>query len=320
MLAVREVHHKEGKEKHSLVSALQITEDILCLACVCGKVGGDDIHVEPFTDRLFLCVDLHTVKIGDLALDRLDRLVLVHTADMETDENITVGIQKLGEKSVVHLGRADLQKGRGAEFVRHRKFPRLSETEGGRRDKILDREAGRCKPAPFKGKPFAVRVEDTVQHLQPFTAGQLFCQGAHHLKMVERVGNDTGKPCPCRFNFLCLDGENKIFCFDTAVVAVFKLTSEHLGIALADMVEVIILRRDLDTLYEILTVHAVAYKGELQTDRSVVGVIHIAESFKNCGLIVGLGKLIIHVLKLDTAGPGLFIQTAQTVRVHLTER
>ena len=108
LLAVLEVHHKEGQKKHSLVSALQITEDILCLACVCGKVGGDDIHVEPFTDRLFLCVDLHTVKIGNLSLDGLDRLVLVHTADMEADENITVGIQKLGEQSVVHLGRADL--------------------------------------------------------------------------------------------------------------------------------------------------------------------------------------------------------------------
>ena len=100
----------------------------------------------------------------------------------------------------------------------------------------------------------------------------------------------------------------------------FKLTSEHLRIALADMVEVVVLCRDLDTLYEILPVHAVAHKGELQTDRSVVGVIHIAESFKNCRLIVGLGKLIIHILKLDTTGPAFFIQTAQTVRVHLTER
>ena len=138
--------------------------------------------------------------------------------------------------------------------------------------------------------------------------------------MVESVGNDTGKPRPCRLDILCLDGKGEILCFDKAVVAVFKLTSEHLRIALADMVEVVILRRDLDTLHEILPVHAVTHKGELHTDRSVVGVIHIAESFKNCRLIVGLGKLIIHVLKLDTTGPGLFIQTAQTVRVHLTER
>lgn len=100
----------------------------------------------------------------------------------------------------------------------------------------------------------------------------------------------------------------------------FKLTAEHLRIALADMVESVTKGGDLDTLYEILTVHAVAHKGELHTDRSVVGVIHIAERFKNSGLVVGLGKLIIHVLKLDTTGPGLFIQTAQTVRVHLTER
>lgn len=51
-----------------------------------------------------------------------------------------------------------------------------------------------------------------------------------------------------------------------------------------------------------------------------MGVIHIAEGFKNGSLVVGLCELIIHILKLDTAGPGRFIQTAKAVRVHLPER
>ena len=159
-----------------------------------------------------------------------------------------------------------------------------------------------------------------MQHLQPFFTRQLFCQGAHHLEMVEGVGYHTGKSRPRRLDILRLDGKDKVFCFDTAVVSFFKLTSEHLRVALADMVETVSLGRNLDTLYEILPVHTVANKGELHTDRSVVGVIHIAEGFKNRRLIVGFCKLIIHVLKLDTTGPALFIQTAQTVRVHLTER
>lgn len=320
MLAVREIHHKEGQEKHSLVSALQITKDILCLARISSNIGRDDIHIKPFTDCFFLCVDLHTVDIGYLSLDRLDLLVLVHTADMEADENITIGIQKFGEQSVVHLGCAYLQEGRGAEFVRHRKIPRLPETEGGWGNKILDRETRRGKPAPFKGKPFAVRVEDTVQHLQLFFTRKFFCQGTHHLKMSQGVGYHTGKPRPRRLDILCLDGKDKVFCFDTAVVSFFKLTAEHLRIALADMIETVSLGRDLDALDEILPVHAVAHKGEFHTDRSVVRVIHIAEGFKDCRLIVGLGKLIIYVLKLDTARPAFFIQTAKTVRVHLTER
>jgi len=115
-----------------------------------------------------------------------------------------------------------------------------------------------------------------VKNLQPFLARELFCQGTHDLEVSKRVGNDTGKPRPCRFYILRLDGENQVFCFDTAVVAVFKLTAEHLRIALADMVEAVTQGGDLDTLYKFLTVHAVAHKGELHTDRSVMRVIHIA--------------------------------------------
>ena len=51
-----------------------------------------------------------------------------------------------------------------------------------------------------------------------------------------------------------------------------------------------------------------------------MGVIHIAEGFKNRRLIVRLCKLIIHILELDTLRPGVVIQLAQAVRVHLAER
>ena len=82
LFAVRKVHDKECHEKHSLIPALQVAEDILRLARVGRKVGRNDIHIEPFTHRFFLRVDLHTVKVGNFSLDRLDRLVLIHTADM----------------------------------------------------------------------------------------------------------------------------------------------------------------------------------------------------------------------------------------------
>ena len=82
MFAVRKVHDKEGHEKHPLVPALQVAENVFRLARVGCKVGRDDIHIETFTHRFFLRVDLHTVKVGDLALDCLDRLCLIHTSDM----------------------------------------------------------------------------------------------------------------------------------------------------------------------------------------------------------------------------------------------
>ena len=48
-------------------------------------------------------------------------------------------------------------------------------------------------------------------------------------------------------------------------------------------------------------------------------VIHIAECFKNGGLVIGLCKLIIHIFKLNTARKCLFVQSAEPVRVHLPE-
>ena len=320
MLAVRKVHHQEGHQEHSLISALQVTEDILCLACVGGKVSGDDIHIETFPHRLFLRVDLHTVNVGDLPLDRLDRLVLIHAADMEADKQPAVRIQQFGEHTVIHFRCADLQKGHGTEFICHRELPCFTEAEGGRCDKILDRRAGRGKPAPFKGKPFPVRVQDAVEHFQPLLAAKLLCQSTHDLEMVEGIHDDPGKSCPCGFAVPCLDGEGQILCFDKTVVAPFKLLAEHLCVKLTDMVEVISLRRDLDTLHKILPVHAAAHKGELHPDRSVMGVIHIAEGFKDRRLVVRLCKLIIHILELDTLRPGVVVQLAQTVRVHLAER
>ena len=50
------------------------------------------------------------------------------------------------------------------------------------------------------------------------------------------------------------------YSFDKTVVAPFKLLAEHLRVKLTDMVEVISLRRDLDTLHKILSVHASAHK------------------------------------------------------------
>ena len=239
---------------------------------------------------------------------------------MEADKQPAVRIQQLGEHTVIHFRCADLQKGHGTEFIRHRELPCFTEAEGRWCDKILDRQAGRGKPAPFKGKPFPVRVQDAVEHFQPLLAAKLFCQSAHDLEMVEGVHDDPGKSCPCGFAVPCLDGEGQVLCFDKTVVAPFKLLAEHLCVKLTDMVEVISLRRDLDTLYKILPVHAAAHKGKLHPDRSVMGVIHIAEGFKDRRLVVRLCKLIIHILELDTLRPGVVVQLAQAVRVHLAER
>ena len=52
-----------------------------------------------------------------------------------------------------------------------------------------------------------------MQHLQPFLTVQIFCQSAHCLKVVQGIQHDTGKPCPCCLDILCLDGEDQELCF-----------------------------------------------------------------------------------------------------------
>ena len=158
-----------------------------------------------------------------------------------------------------------------------------------------------------------------MQHLQPFLAVQIFRQGTHCLKVVQGIQHDTGKPCPCGLDILCLDGEDQELCFYHAVVAMLQLAAEHIRIKGAYPVELIPLGRNLNTLAEIFLVYPSAHKGQLHADRSVMGVIHIAEGFKDGGLSVRLGELVIHILKLDAPAPGRIVQFAQPVRVHLPE-
>ena len=98
-----------------------------------------------------------------------------------------------------------------------------------------------------------------------------------------------------------------------------QLPAEHIGVKGAYPVEPVTLGGDLNSFAEILTVYLAAHKGQLHADRSVMGVIHIAEGFKDGGLSVRLGELVIHILKLDAPAPGLIVQLAQPVRVHLPE-
>lgn len=50
-----------------------------------------------------------------------------------------------------------------------------------------------------------------------------------------------------------------------------------------------------------------------------MGIVHIAEGFKNSGLVVLSRKLIVHILKFNAPAPAYVIQSAQAIRVHLPE-
>ena len=261
LLCVRHIDYQEGHQEHSLIPALQITEDVLCFTCIGGKVGGDDVHIEPFPRRPLLSVDLHTVQIGDLALDSFDGFILIHAADMDADKNAAVRVKQIGKHPVIEFRGCDLQKADRADFAAHLKPPCFAKPKRGRRNEILDRQAGGRQPLPRKGKRISVWVKDTVQHRQPLLAIQHLCQCAHGLKVIQGIQHDPGKTGFCLLAVLCFNGQHQEFCLDHAVVAVFQLPAEHIRVEGAYRVELVLLRRDLNSFAKIRFVHLAANKG-----------------------------------------------------------
>ena len=129
MFRVRKVHHQKGEQKHPLVAALQITEQIFRLPAIGGKVGGNDVHVIAGADRLFLFGNLHGVQVGDFTLDGLDGLAVVDTADMEVHHQTIRCLHEIRKHTVIELRRQDLQKGHRPQLFPHTEHPVVSKTE-----------------------------------------------------------------------------------------------------------------------------------------------------------------------------------------------
>ena len=67
---VRCVQHQKGDKEHSLVSALQILQQLFRFTAVGGKVRGNDVHVVSCADCFFLFLDLTAIQVGNLALSK----------------------------------------------------------------------------------------------------------------------------------------------------------------------------------------------------------------------------------------------------------
>ena len=239
--------------------------------------------------------------------------------NVDAQKNIAVRVQHFRQNTVIQFRGGDLQEGCRTELTAHLELP-CSKAEGRGGDEVLYMEAGGRQPVPFKRKPFPIRVKDAVQQFQPFPAVQCFGKHAHHLEMVQGIGQDPGESGSGRTDILFLDRQDQELGFYKAIIALFQLSAEHLGVQLPDAVEPVPLGRDLDALHKILPVHVPTGKGNLHIHRAVVGIVQITESFKDSGLGIGLSQLIVHISKLDTSGPGGIVQLTQTVRVHLPER
>ena len=97
-----------------------------------------------------------------------------------------------------------------------------------------------------------------MQHFKPLLPVQYPRRRADHLKMVEGVRFDTGKPRPRRFNVFRFNGKGEKLGLDKPVVAALKLRPKHFGVFCSDTVEVVILRCNRDTVLKIVLVRMAA--------------------------------------------------------------
>ena len=155
-----------------------------------------------------------------------------------------------------------------------------------------------------------------MQHFQPFLAVQHTCPCAHHFEIVEYVSFNADKPRPRRLVVVCFHGKGQILGLDIAIVAPFKLPFQNPRIFHTDRIQIVTARRDLKAPCNLFLVGLSVDKVKLHMDGSVEIVIQVAQIFKDCRLRIGLGKLVVHIVKLNAFGIALAAQIADAVLVH----
>ena len=316
-LGVRRVQNQERQQEHSLIPALEVLQQLFGLRAVGGEVGGDDVHVVPGTDRLFLLLDLALVQIRDFPLDGLDGADLIHRLHMEIDDNAALHIQKVRQHPVIQLRGQDLHKADRTQLFPHAETPAGLELKGAGGDKVLGGQTGRCQPVPGEAERFLlIHAENIVHHPQPVITVQDGGHDAQPLEVVEEVRFDTLQPGLCRTEAVSVDAEGEILGLDKAVVASGKLVLEHLRVFGADAVELVALGRDGDALGEALLGCGEVHKGELELHGAVKVIQEITPRLKDGGLVLVLRELVVDVLVLDGLGVMRIGDAADTVGPH----
>ena len=258
------VHDEDGHEEQSLVAGLEILQQTLCFTAEGSEVGRDDVHIVAGADCLFLLFNLHLVEVGDLRLDALDCLRLVNRPDMKIDRNVAVHLKEVGKHTVIEFRREDLKEAHRTDGSAHLEALALTEVKGSGSDEVL---AGKPRPGNhIEGKAerlIGVHVEYIMKHFQPFVAGQRLGSHAEGFEVVEDVGFNAFELRLCRAEGVRLNAEGDVLLLDQPVVALGELALQHSGILGADVVEGVLLCRDVDALAKLIEACLLIDEGEL---------------------------------------------------------
>ena len=187
-LGVGGVEDQEGDQKHSLVPALEVREQLFGFGTVGGKVGGNDIHVISGTDSLFLLLDLALIQIGDGALDGFDGADLIHGLHMDVDHDIAFNIQKVLENPVTQLRCQNLQETDGSELLAHTEILRPVKEERAGGNIVLGGQPGAGQIFPPESKRLrCIHAENVMENPEPFLSGQHLGADTQPFEVAEDV-------------------------------------------------------------------------------------------------------------------------------------
>ena len=296
---------------------MQIIQNLLGLATISCKVARNNFHIITRPHSFLLFLDFHTIQVGNFALDQFDSFQLIYRLHMNADHQIFVHVQKFGQHLIRQFRGKDVKIGCGTIGVTHHKVLAALEQETGRGNEVFGRHAALQDAviAEIELLLFLL-MKGFVHDLKPFHTVQRVGFHAQHLEIIENIGFDTLQPGFCLPDTLCFDAKRDVLRPNQTVIAFGKLLFQHLRIFHTHIIELVVLRLDLDDLVVLAHVAFMVDERQLKADAGIEIVEEIAPAFKDGVFILVLGQLIVNVVESDGFGIQMFLHPADTVAPH----
>ena len=237
---------------------------------------------------------------------------------MKIDRNVAVHLKEVGKHTVIEFRRKDLQETRRADGSAHLEALAFTEVKGSGGDEVLRAESRPGNHVEGKAERLiGVHVEYIMKHFQPLIAGQRLGSHTEGFEVVENVGFNAFELRLCRAEGVRLNAEGDVLLLDQSVVALGELTLQHSGILRADVVEIVLLCRNVDALAELIEACLLIDEGELDENRAIEVVQKVAPVLKDGSFVLVLRKLVVDVLKGDGLRVEAAVYLANTVAAHL---
>ena len=246
LAAGREVDNGKGQKEHSLVAGLQIGQQLRRILGKGNEVGGQNLHIVPGPDSLFLFLGLHAANVGDFTLDGFNGLELIHRLNMERHRQLGIQLQDFSQQLIRHFRRQNLQVGHRAPRLAHPECTALPEVEAVRGNKVLRTHARFRDVLPRKAERLpAAGVKLPMQGGQPIPAIEGPGLYPQPLEIAHHIGLHTIQTGPGLGHAASGQTKGDVFGAHNAVVAFGDLAFEHIHELAPDAVKVIVLGRDI---------------------------------------------------------------------------